>query len=299
LSASLSHALGVSHTNLGHFDAAERELLRALEIRERQTGKSSAETARTLSALGNLARSRGQFSRALELHNRALAIDQHLFGAEHPVLARHHHNLAGVLRRLDKPAEALKSYERALALETRGFGPRHAAVGLTHNSIGLLELDRNAADSARRRFESALEILQAAGHPDRGVALHNLGLALAALGRHADALSKLSAALVVYRQTLGQRHERVAALLAARAESEQALGDHAAAVASRKQALEIAREAMSSSPDAERLVAELEAKSVAPSKRSRAAPPKVGSARSPQRPLGSTTYAPAQTWDPD
>ncbi|MBL8607052.1 MAG: serine/threonine protein kinase, partial [Myxococcales bacterium] len=196
LEAALRFLLGVARTNTGELDLARRDLDASLAARERLHGERHLDVTRTLTALGNLARVRGERARALELHERALGIDAELLGSEHPALARHHHNAGGVLRLEGRLAEARARYERALALEARGYGASSLAVGRTENSLGLVAIAERDWPAAQVRLERARVIL--ASHPDRALALHNLGIVAAAGGRHHDAIRLYDEALAVH-----------------------------------------------------------------------------------------------------
>ncbi len=176
LDASLHFELGVARTNLGpaEYENAARDLNASFLGRERLFGEKHLDVARTLTALGNLGRVKGDLEGALAIHQHALAIDTELLGPEHPGLARDHHNIGGILRMQGKLDEAQAEYERALVLAVRGTGPRSLAVGRTENSLGLVAMAKDDLPSARAHFERAKDIL--AGHPDQGLALSNLEL---------------------------------------------------------------------------------------------------------------------------
>lgn len=224
LAATLHHQRGVSLTTLGKLDEAGKELETARALSTKVLGEAHVDVARTLSALGNLARARGDFEGALSLHRQALAIDARALGEEHPATARHHHNIGGILRVLGKLDEALVSYRRALDLETHGLGARHAATALTRNSIALVYLEKNEPAAARGELSQALEVLSERVHPDRGLVLHNLGLAAQLEGKHEEALRDFDAAEAVLTVALGAGHAQVAAVAASRGKSLRALG---------------------------------------------------------------------------
>jgi tetratricopeptide (TPR) repeat protein len=224
LLASVLQLTGVAHTNTGKLDAASAELGRALDLRTGVFGEKHLDVARTLTALGNVARLRGDLDRALELHRRGLAIDEGILGPSHPDVARHHHNIAGVLRLQGKYEEALASYGRALDLEVAGFGERAVSVGRTHNSIGLVHLDLGDAEGALPHLELALSILGDAHHPERALALQNLGVASAMLGKHRAAVSYFDAALQAYAALPDPNDPRIEATREARVRSLHALG---------------------------------------------------------------------------
>jgi tetratricopeptide (TPR) repeat protein len=187
LEAALRNELGVVAYELGRFDAAARDLDRALELRRRELGEGHPELARSHTNLGNLARLRGELDAALAHHEKARAIDEAAFGPDHPAMGRHEHNIAGILRLQGKPAEALARYERALAVKIATLGERHVDVALTHNSLGLVLVDLGRPDEARPHYERSIALFAAASHPDEALAQLNLGLLHHAAGREREA----------------------------------------------------------------------------------------------------------------
>lgn len=304
LEATLRNTVGLVHYNRGAHEAAARELERALALRSRELGPEHPEVARTLTALGNLARARRDHPAALDHHRRALAIDRAVLGDAHPNVGRHLHNLAGVLRLQGELDAAAEHYARALAIEDRALGAAHPQTALTHNSLGLVELERGHLDAAREHFARAAEALVAADHGEAAVALHNLGRVAARSGDPAAALGRYRDALARYQRDLGGPHERIARVWLAIGEAHLAVGDRRAARQAYQRAAEVAAAleqpgtladdarrglALSAPPAPGRRPAPAAAPAPAP------APPPAEP--SPPPPAGSAVYAPAQGWD--
>ncbi len=169
--ARLALARGALHAERGALGEAGSELEGA---RSALTDAHDATlSARLETALGNLARLRGDLDAALAHHQRALALDLARVGEVHARMARHHHNVAGILRLRGQPEEARTSYARALrvALETMGAHPQTA---LTQNSLGLLAFEAGALDEAGVAWASAQRIFEAFSHEDLAVVRANL-----------------------------------------------------------------------------------------------------------------------------
>ncbi|MCA9284123.1 MAG: tetratricopeptide repeat protein, partial [Phycisphaerales bacterium] len=142
---------------LGQLDAAARQLEASLALNERVHGRSHPETARSLAALGRLARTRGDPGGSAARLEEALAILEAApdsAGDDIPTVML---DLAGALSELDDPerVEALHGGALARAIDRFGAGdPRTARVRLaieTHRLGGVrglellreeLELDR-------------------------------------------------------------------------------------------------------------------------------------------------------------
>ena len=209
LAAQLDNNAGLLALDQGRLDDAAAALGRALTARTAIAGED-VEVARTLSALGHLARLRGELSAARDLHQRALAIDRAALGAAHLDVARDLHNLGGVLRLVGELDAAGTAYREALAIRVAVLGPDHPEVGLVHNSLGILALDRGALSDATRELEAARAIFAAHDHLDRAIAIANLGRVALAAGDPALALARLDEAIALDRAQLPPQHPRLA-----------------------------------------------------------------------------------------
>lgn len=172
--ARIHNALGVLYTNLGRYDEAKRELDAALRLRTEVHGPDHPEVARTLTNLGNLARSRDDLLAARRYHERARAIDRARLGEDHPNEARHLHNLARLTLLEGDPKRAEQLYLEALRRKEKALGAQHPEAGLTHNSLGLLYAHIGDADRARRHYRRAIDLLSPSRPRDADVARDNL-----------------------------------------------------------------------------------------------------------------------------
>ncbi|MEJ7732737.1 MAG: serine/threonine-protein kinase [Polyangiaceae bacterium] len=286
LRAAVLHGAGVVATNLGRGEEAAADLEQALALRRETHGAEHVEVARTLTALGNLERTRGRLDAALELHRRALAMDASLLGAAHPALARHHHNVAGVLRLMGKRSEAMASYQTALALELAALGEAHPSVGITRNSIGLVRMEEGDLTGARRELEAALAILEPLQHAERAAPLQNLGMVLARQGAHAEAMARLEAARALVVAAFGEAHPRVGEIDGILQASRSALAGAALTAAG-----------MPTSPGGRPTAAPVRPGNEVPGKPPPARPAPSLPAPSPPPAPAVGAYAPAQTLD--
>ncbi len=154
-----------------------------------------------------------------------LALDRARLGAQHPDVARDLHNLAGVLRIGGELAPALVRYREALAIKLAVLGEGHVDTALTRNSIALVLLAQGELDAAEAELRAAQRVLDAAGHGERAMVTHNLGLIAQRRGRHAEALAAFAVAARLYAETVGADAEPAVRLLLDRAVSEEALGE--------------------------------------------------------------------------
>ncbi|MBK7078104.1 MAG: serine/threonine protein kinase [Myxococcales bacterium] len=218
LAAQVDNSRGLLALNQGRLDDAAAALGRALTARAAIVG-DDVEIARTLSALGHVARLRGDLAGARAHHLRALTIDRAALGERHVDVARDLHNLGGVLRLAGELDGAERAYREALAIRTAALGPDHADVALVENSLGLIALDRGELAGAEAHLRAALTVFTARAHFDRAIALANLARVALARGDGAAALATIDQAIALDRAQLPAQHERLAAnlLVAARA----------------------------------------------------------------------------------
>jgi tetratricopeptide (TPR) repeat protein len=80
----------------GRFPRAEALFQEALAIRERVYGPAHAETAASLTDLGELYRLQGLYTQSEALHQRAREIREQVFGADHSKTAESLNNIAVV-----------------------------------------------------------------------------------------------------------------------------------------------------------------------------------------------------------
>jgi tetratricopeptide (TPR) repeat protein len=198
LAAQVDNGRGLLALNVGRLDDAAAALDRALTARVAIVG-DDVEVARTLSALGHVARLRGDLAGARAHHLRALAIDRAALGDRHVDVARDLHNLGGVLRLAGDLDGAERAYREALAIRTAALGPDHADVALVENSLGLIALDRGELAGAEAHLRAALTVFTARAHFDRAIALANLARVALARGDGAAALATIDQAIALDR----------------------------------------------------------------------------------------------------
>ena len=166
-SAEALRTLGAVLTAEERFDEAERVLNEAVSRDREQRGADAADTARSLSQLGNLYLRAGRAKKALPPLEEATAIDQQRLGPTHPFIADDLHDLGLAYEALHRGEEAHRAFVAAIAVLDRGAGrdtPRVAYV-----EIELSHLDRQRGDTAASvaAFRDARRILNKAEAEER------------------------------------------------------------------------------------------------------------------------------------
>ena len=141
----------------------------ALALDRRQHGPEAAETARSLSQLGNLYLRWGRPEDALPPLQEAAAIDQMRLGPAHPFIADDLHDLGFAYEALNRPERARRLFLAALAVLERGHGETATRRAPPIPNVALSRVERQlgsptAADAAQR---DARRILNAAEAEER------------------------------------------------------------------------------------------------------------------------------------
>ena len=248
---------GRSLFDLGDLAGAVAEYRRALALAERHLGAEHPAVADLANNLGTALIDLGQPDVAEPELRRALAIEDRVYGPDHLSTAATRANLANLAQARRDFAGAEQQYRDALKIYARQPQPHPDAAKVAYN-YGFLLINLERFEESLAQFEAALDLQRrtlGADHPDAGAYLTGIGVSLAGLGRHAEAVSPLEQAIAVF-----ERRPRDARYLAsARAELARALWSsdererpHAVALAQQAAA------AFRASPESERLAREVE-----------------------------------------
>jgi tetratricopeptide (TPR) repeat protein len=166
-SAEPLRAFGAALAALERFEEARPALDEALALDQRQHGPDAAETARSLSQLGNLYLRWGRPEDALPHLQHAAAIDQMRLGPAHPFIADDLHDLGLAYDALNRPERARRMFLAALAVLERGAGRDTPRVAYAELALSRVErrLGHSAAAEAARR--DARRILNGAEAEER------------------------------------------------------------------------------------------------------------------------------------
>jgi tetratricopeptide (TPR) repeat protein len=163
-SAEPLRAFGAALAALERFDEARRALDEALALDHRRHGPEAAETARSLSQLGNLYLRWGRPEDALPLLQQVVSIDQMRLGRAHPFIADGLHDLGLAYDALNRPERARRLFLAALAVLERGAGRDTPRVAYAELALGRVERQLGqpaAADAAQRDAQRILNDAEA------------------------------------------------------------------------------------------------------------------------------------------
>jgi tetratricopeptide (TPR) repeat protein len=181
---------------LGRYDEAEPLMQRALELKIGLYGEAHPTTLNSVDSLGTLADHMGRYAQAESLHRQALDGRTRALGLEHERTINSRDRLANTLANQGRFAEAERLAATAAAQGTQSLGARHVSTLYPQDTRAVALLGLGRADDAEATLRRVLSILddkkakgEDIGEGDELSALArlHLGMALAALGRRAQA----------------------------------------------------------------------------------------------------------------
>ncbi len=150
-------------------------------------GEADAETLEHLSNIAVLETEAGTFAEAVRIFRQILAVLEPAEGDDSPKVLDVVLNLATALDSAGESAEALPYFERVVAGRRRIYGTQHPALAeaLVITSLRLSRAGRSS--EALAALAEARAIYEPLDHPELGSVENYTGLALADLGRFAEA----------------------------------------------------------------------------------------------------------------
>jgi serine/threonine-protein kinase len=207
LEASLRLTLGKTQLNLMELDAAETNILRAVELNRRLFGPDDERTLTAANWRAWLAFRRGEVDRARELYEGLLE----RLGPSHAWQTRAEtlNEYAITLVESGRIAEARSAYEQALDLWKR-HDPDNIAVAILYNNIAGTWRNQDQTDRAVAGYRRSLERLRQhfpeSDNPYLASTMTNLAVMLHAEDTADEALGLFQEALEIRRATLGADH---------------------------------------------------------------------------------------------
>ncbi|MBZ5710205.1 serine/threonine-protein kinase [Nannocystis pusilla] len=246
----LQNNIGAVQFMLRRLPEAREHWLAALATKERLGDEHDMEYALTLGNLGSAETARGDIRSAWTYQQRSLAVAERVLGPEHPATALMSYGLARIDHYSGRLRAAQARMNAATEVMARAYG-RHAE-GLFDSYLQLAALSND-----RRAFADTLEFLERASavRAAHDLAAHrNLlyihvhrAVALAGLGRHADASAELDLGMALVEAAQSSMHDP-ADVHDARGRIALARGDAGAALAAHRLALTVRQQAPDSSP---------------------------------------------------
>jgi tetratricopeptide (TPR) repeat protein len=246
--AALVHLIRASASERADYAKADEWARHALAELDAESA-DDAVRAEVLSAIADVASSRGDAQTARANHRRALELRRGLEGGHEAELAESRLGLGQDYLRHQEFAEAREHLERALELRSEALGADHPDLASVHNALGLLALETGQRKLAVEHYHRGLDIVNAAygeGHPRSAPILQNL--ANTTMREPEQAHVYMLEALRLREQAYGPHHPRLAGLVIAVGNSYVAIGNLDAAEAQYRRAAEMIRSAGGDTP---------------------------------------------------
>jgi len=156
--------LAVAYMRDDDYEAAEANLLRAIQLIEEEAGPMQADLGVHWFNLASVRLDQRQYDRALEAMQRCLEIDENALGRQHPAVAQNLVAIASIYVNTDQPELARPLLEEALSIFAK-FDLDPVLVGIAELALGKLLWDdgervraRSLVDNAERVFVDAKEV---------------------------------------------------------------------------------------------------------------------------------------------
>jgi tetratricopeptide (TPR) repeat protein len=211
------HELGRVQWHLARFDEAQRNLSRALELREQLLGPVDARTIDSRERLAALYHYRVD-TRAEPLFREVVAQREAVHGADSAEAAIAQRNLGALLRDLGHTVEALGLLEAAAKQLARRLGsehPDHAAALKARAFLLVEQVDVDQRTAERASVDALVATCRAhdVDHPFAGAARLLLARAEVRARRYSGAAREVARALSALRSGYGDEHPLVAIAL--------------------------------------------------------------------------------------
>jgi serine/threonine protein kinase len=215
--ARLHNNRGLAWMQVKRFAAARADFEQALRIYARRYGEDHPMWSGAASNLGWVLGELHEFDAAIGLIRRRLRVAKKIYGAESAEFANDLNVLGGILADQGKRAEAVVELERSARIWRSALGPDHPAPLHPLHNLGrqrLLLGEAQAAVDLLADVERQRLRLIGAGHADTAETQFDLGDALRALGREAEARAAYTRSLAAFTAIAQTPPERLAELRA-------------------------------------------------------------------------------------
>ncbi|MBV8071486.1 MAG: tetratricopeptide repeat protein [Acidobacteriaceae bacterium] len=209
IEASIRQTIGKAYQDLGLYPEADRQLQRALAIRNRILGEHHPDSLTSIHELAGLYHAEGKYAQAEPLFARALEARRRLLGEDNPATLESMNGLAAVYFNEGKLALSEPLYLNVVNMRRRVLGEDHPDTLLSMNDLARLYLEEGKYAQAALlcpKVVAARERLLGQDHPDTLISEDNLGRLYLSQGKYADAEPLFSKVLRIRQRVLGEQH---------------------------------------------------------------------------------------------
>jgi serine/threonine protein kinase len=205
--ASIRETLGNTYRNLGDFEAAERHLKRAVQIRRDELGEEHPQTIYAMFWLCGALWEAGSAAEAQPLCLKTVKLSKRILGKEHRTTLRS----MNILALLAEDGEAEQLFREILETSRKAFGQTDIITLLAMGNLADVLKRTGRYEEAEplhlKAFELRRQVL-GEDHPYTIHSLRGLGLLRAEQGRYKEAEKFLTESLERRRRVQGYEHKR-------------------------------------------------------------------------------------------
>ncbi len=209
VAAAIRTTLGATYQRLGEYEAAQRHLTVALELRRAELGEEHLEALKCMRRLGDLHLQQGRYDDAEPLLSEALRIFRKVLGEEHSGTLEAMNTLASLYESQGRFEEAEPLYTDALAVARRTLGEDHEGTLAIMNNLAGVQMEQGRYEEAALLYGKVLEAvgrLLGENHPVTLMVMDNLAMVYTHLGRFDEAEPLFVKSLETQRRVKGDDH---------------------------------------------------------------------------------------------
>ncbi len=231
---------GLAFGNAGRWEEALALFRHALSNEEAAYGPEHPRCSASVQALATALLTLEDYEEGLPMVARAIRLREAYLGRDHFRVGILLGNRGVALNAIGRHEEALADFRQSEAILMKTFGPAHSRVASARENIARALVALGKPRQALVAAQSAMRIrLAAPPSPERAEGHDALGMVLAALGRHREAIAHHRKGLALSDAAIAEVHPYNAESFVSIGTSQLALGDAEGAVGSFRQALEL------------------------------------------------------------
>ncbi len=207
--ASIRQTIGETYRGLGLYPEAQRELERAVELRQRVLGEDHRDTLTSMNDLADLHRRQGKYAQAETVYTKVLEVERRVLGEEHPNTLATMNDLALLYTDQGKYVQAEQLRTKGLEVERRVKGEVHPETLTSMGNLGLLYLSQAKYAQAELILAKTLEGMRRVRgeeHPDTLLVMGSLAMLYRNQAKYVQAEQLQTKVLEVQRRVLGEEH---------------------------------------------------------------------------------------------
>jgi eukaryotic-like serine/threonine-protein kinase len=207
--ADVRNTLGYTFMRLGKYEDAEKNLLRALEIRKKLHPGNHVDIALSLDNMATLNHEKGNLPQAEKYFREALAMRRNLYPDGAKEVSDSLNNMGVLLHDEGKLADAEKAYRECLEMRYKFYGAEADETSSTITNLGAVLIEKEDFSAAESMMRKALELDRKRwgdNHPNVSFSMNNLAFCLEKQGKIDEAAPLYKKCAEMNPKLLGAEH---------------------------------------------------------------------------------------------